>query len=665
MAEIEHQPRSAEPPGSRLEFETLISDLSSRFINLPAGEVAREIEDAQHRICEVLDVDLSALWEQTAAQGPLTLTHFYSSQEDLLPPMRGMSAQEYFPWLQQEMLAGRTVVASSLDELPEAAALDRQNLRLFGVKSNLTVPLLVGGTSNVGALGFNTTRAERDWPDVEVKRLQLVAQVFAGALARKRADEALRESEERLSLAADSALAGLWILDHATRVFWVTARTRSIFGYSPDEIVDLERFEAAVHPDDLGLVREAIERAARAAEDPVIVEYRIVLPDGRERWIVSRGRPHLTSAGEPDRLMGVSIDISARKRSEEALRASQARLASGAELAGLAFYEVDFDAGTMYSDDRLRDLCGVPADRVAGLGVLEFWMEHLHPDDRPRVMELRRQLHGGDVEQFSLEYRYLHPKQCELWIQHLAGVTLRDASGQAVRSHGVFRDVTESKRAEEELRDLSRRLITAQEEERALLARELHDDVSQRLAVLAIDVGRTELAAADAELVEAMQAVREGLVSLSEDVHSLAYQLHPSVLEELGLVEALRAECGRRTRQGTLDITADFGPLPSPLATEVALCLFRVAQEALNNVVHHAAASCVTVMLRQIGDGLVLAVSDDGLGFEPGHSGKGMHLGLASMQERVRLVRGTLDIESAPGQGTRVIAWVPVGEEGS
>ena len=110
--------------------------------------------------------------------------------------------------------------------------------------------------------------------------------------------------------------------------------------------------------------------------------------------------------------------------------------------------------------------------------------------------------------------------------------------------------MTERKRAEEELRDLSRRLITAQEEERALLARELHDDVSQRLAVLAIDVGRAELAAADGAQAEAMQAVREGLVRLSEDIHSLAYQLHPSVLEELGLVEALRAECGRRTRQG-------------------------------------------------------------------------------------------------------------------
>ena len=655
---IDETPHSVESPRSRLEFETLIADLSSRFINLPSGEVGRAIEEAQRSVCEALGVDLSALWEGTAAaEGPLTLTHFYSSQEGLLPPMRGMSAQEHFPWLQRQMLAGRIIAVSSLDDLPKAAAFDRDNLRRFGVKSNLTVPLSVGGTTPVGALGFNTTRAERSWPDVLVQRLRLVAQVFANALARKRADDALRESEERLTLAADSAGAGLWILDYRTGVFWVTARARAIFGYAPDEVIDLERFQASVHPDDRDRVGEVLERA-RSGE-AVRIDYRIMTEGAGERWITSIGRPQFTSVWEPDRLMGVSLDITERKRGEEALHASAARLAAGADLAGLGFYEVDFRAGVMYSDDRIRDLCGVPPDRVEGLGVLESWMEHVHPDDHARVMDVREQMHSGSLDRFSIEYRYVHPDRGERWIHHLAGATARDTGGRALRTYGVLRDITESKRVEDELHDLSRRLIGAHEEERALLARELHDDVSQRLAVLAIEAGRAESAAPEGAQAEALQAVREGLTRLSEDVHSLAYQLHPSVLEELGLAEALRAECERRGRQGSLDVSAALDTLPAVVEPDVALCLFRVAQEALNNVAHHAGVREASVTLRQTDGGLLLAVSDGGAGFDPEKRAHGMRLGLASMRERVRLVHGTLDIESAPAQGTTIVAWVP------
>jgi signal transduction histidine kinase len=275
------------------------------------------------------------------------------------------------------------------------------------------------------------------------------------------------------------------------------------------------------------------------------------------------------------------------------------------------------------------------------------------------VLDAREQLHDGRLERLLLEYRFLAPSREQKWIQHIARVATRDVDGHTVKSYGVLRDVTERKQADEELHDLSRRLIGAHEEERALLARELHDDISQRLAVLAIDVGRAELAAGNAEQAEAMLTVREGLVRLSEDIHSLAYQLHPSILEELGLAEALRAECERRGRRGGLDLAVDVGPLPAAVSKDTALCLFRVAQEALNNVSRHAGATAVTVRLRRMDDGLTLAVADDGAGFDPDAPGIGGHLGLASMRERVRLVDGTLDIESAPGRGTTVIAWAP------
>jgi PAS domain S-box-containing protein len=350
-----------------------------------------------------------------------------------------------------------------------------------------------------------------------------------------------------------------------------------------------------------------------------------------------------------------------RKALVAGLREAEARLASGAEIAGLAYYELDYERGVAYVDDRFNDLCGIPPERRQGLQPLEHWLEHLHPEDRPRVQGARQQLHDGRLEKVSLEYRYLHPDRGLTWIHHLAGVARRDASGRAVGTYGVFRDITERKQAEDERSDLSRRLIRAQEDERALLARELHDDVTQRLAVLAIDVGCEELAAADVAQAEKLRAVREGLARLSEDVHALAYQLHPSVLEELGLVEAIRTAGERFGRRGVVALSADLAPVPAGLEKDAALCLFRVTQEALNNVARHARARSVSVTLRQQDGGLQLAVQDDGVGFDPARPEARRRLGLASMRERVRLLNGTFELESAPGRGTAVRAWVPGG----
>jgi len=238
-----------------------------------------------------------------------------------------------------------------------------------------------------------------------------------------------------VSVAADSAGAGLWVLDYGTGVFWATERARAIFGYSPDEEITLERLRASVHPDDWDVVRDALERPPHG-RDPVSVDYRVVLGDGRVRWISSRGRFQLKPTGEPERLTGASTDITERREAEEAFRGSEARLASGAELAGLAFYEVNFERGVAYVDARFREMCGLPPERDRDLEALYHWMEHVHPDDRPRVMEMRARFHDGRQDQASVEYRYLHPVRGEVWIHHLGRVARRDATGRAVVTDG-------------------------------------------------------------------------------------------------------------------------------------------------------------------------------------------------------------------------------------
>ena len=298
-----------------LKFETLLAELSAHFINLPTDQIDDEIEDAQRRICERLGLDMSSLW-QWSAERPryLTATHLHSPPEGPERP-EGIDAQEAFPWVLQRVLNGETLAISSKD-LPPEAARDQESRRHFGVKSSVVIPLSTGAGPILGVLTFDTLRAERAWPEETVKRLSLIAQVFANALERKRSEETLLQSEKRLSLAADSAEAGLWELDYGTGLFWATERAREIFGYDPEEVISMERFEASVHPDDLERVRQVIARALGEGE-PVNVEYQIRVGDGLLKWISSRGRPYFKSTGEPDRLMGVTLDISERKEMEE------------------------------------------------------------------------------------------------------------------------------------------------------------------------------------------------------------------------------------------------------------------------------------------------------------------------------------------------------------
>jgi signal transduction histidine kinase len=219
---------------------------------------------------------------------------------------------------------------------------------------------------------------------------------------------------------------------------------------------------------------------------------------------------------------------------------------------------------------------------------------------------------------------------------------------------------TNRRLAQREVRALSRRLLTASEDERRWLARELHDDLAQRLARLAIDAARLEqhvsLPAGGADL----SAMRGEIVSLSSEVHALSHRLHPSLLDHLGLAEALRAEAERFSEAESIAIELRLEELEHQPSADAALCLFRVAQESLRNVARHARADRVGFSLRIAGGGVELEVRDNGVGFDPGER-RGIHsLGHASMRERVQLVRGRLAIRSAPDRGTSVAAWVPV-----
>lgn len=273
-----------------------------------------------------------------------------------------------------------------------------------------------------------------------------------------------------------------------------------------------------------------------------------------------------------------------------------------------------------------------------------------------------------ELERWGIDRSLLPPgsevrfKPPSLWEEHRVAV-VATSSGlvlQAALIVALLLQRAHRRRAEREAEGLAGRLVTAHEDERRRLARELHDDVTQRLAGLAIEASRLERKDDVAPDAAAAQSIRKGLVELSEDVHALSYRLHPSVIEDLGLVEALKIECDRVGQQGAIAVKFDCRDVPKKLPADAALCLFRVAQEALRNIERHARAGSVDVSVAGRDGGLAVAVRDDGVGFDATREGKRASLGLASMRERVRLLGGRLEIRSAQGDGTALVAWVPL-----
>jgi signal transduction histidine kinase len=232
----------------------------------------------------------------------------------------------------------------------------------------------------------------------------------------------------------------------------------------------------------------------------------------------------------------------------------------------------------------------------------------------------------------------------------------------------LFRNIRLSnialKKREKRLKELAGKLLDAQENERRRLARELHDDLTQRLAILAIEAGRLEKeSACSGPAAQTLRAMRDNLITISEDVHTISRQLHPSIIEDLGLVDGLRSEINNFSSREGIPVQFDVGQENLQLPLDVAICFFRVAQEGLRNIGKHARARSVRVGLSIKNNLLRLTVSDDGIGFDPEAVSKKSGIGLASMRERIRLVDGRLSIHSLAGEGTLITASLDLSEK--
>jgi PAS domain S-box-containing protein len=279
------------------------------------------------------------------------------------------------------------------------------------------------------------------------------------------------------------------------------------------------------------------------------------------------------------------------------------------------------------------------------------------PDDYPRNRHLLTRLINNEIQRFQIEKQYVAKSgRCIDVVVYVQGFYGDD--GEYIGSTGSIMDITKRKQVEEDLQELAGRLLSVQEEERRRLARELHDDLAQRMALLVMEIERIDTERCDSEVSVIVRKLKDKLIDISEDIHRISRRLHPSIIEDLGLVEALRSEITNFSRLEGIPVSFEPGPGSVDPPMNIAVTLFRVTQESLRNIGKHAHAGNVTIQLARKNGSLLLIVSDNGRGFAPDAVKNLPGLGLKSMRERMRLVNGSISYTSRQGQGTIVEARI-------
>jgi PAS domain S-box-containing protein len=349
-------------------------------------------------------------------------------------------------------------------------------------------------------------------------------------------------------------------------------------------------------------------------------------------------------------------DDTLRREAERVMRESEERFRLVANTAPVMIWMSDIDKLCTYFNQGWLDFTGRSLEEEMGDG----WAERVHPEDLEECLKTYTNAFDSR-ERFQMEYRLRRHDGEYRWIFD-SGVPRFNADGSFAGYIGSGIDATERKLAEEALSTVSQKLIEAHEEERTRIARELHDDVGQRLALLGVYLDRLKQgrAALAAEWGSQIGEIHQQVMDLASDIQALAHTLHPPKLEYLGLVVAAAGFCRELSDRHGVEIDFRSENIPQGLPREISLSLFRVLQEALQNAIKHSGSRHFQVSLRGGANEIELTVHDSGIGFETEEAIKGRGLGLTSMQERLKLVRGQLSIESKPQRGTTIQARVPL-----
>ena len=462
-------------------------------------------------------------------------------------------------------------------------------------------------------------------------------------------------ADSRLRLAMESGNTVGWDWDiKSGRDSWF-GDLKSRFGISSETYVGrVGDFHRQIHQEDQERVAKIVKDSMKGHR-PYEAEFRVVRLDGSVRWVAAKGTFYYATNGDPERMLGIALDITERKLAEE----SKERFRSVFEYSAVGMALVSNDGRWIQVNRALCEILGYSEQELLATNFQSL----THPDDLAADLSYAQKVFTGEIPYYHIDKRYIHKKRHVVWVT-LTATAVPDASGKVSYGVAQVQDITARKnieaalrRDQEELQSLAGRLITVQEEERKRIARDLHDDLSQRLALLCVDLDMLRQSlAGSTESARELERLRRETDELVADIRQLSHREHHPQLD-LGLQHGVASFCHDFSRtHGIVTELVHEGDLQQ-IPEIVCFTLFRVLQEAMSNVAKHSGADRVTVTLGVHDNQARLRVTDEGRGFETGGD---RGLGLISMRERLRLVGGTMRVKSVPLRGTDIEAMVPI-----
>jgi len=556
-------------------------------------------------------------------------------------------------WL--DTLGKGEIICGNVEDFPEA---EKTLLSAQEIVSVMVAPIMVGHDW-WGFIGFDDCQARREWAPVEIEALKTAANIIGAAIQRKQAEEAMLDSEKKYRLVVDNANEGIVITQDGILKF-ANPQVKEYTGVSENDL-KTGSFLDYIHPDDREMVIEHHRKRLAGEEVPGIYSMRMLDQKGEIKWIQNNG-VMVEWEGRPATL-NFLLDITARKQAQDALAESEEKYRQ--------LFECDSDAVMIFDSESLQfedanpttlDFFGYTKEEFLALKVEDISTEK--DKTRIRVDKIR----DDDVNSMQGPLRYLKRKDGSVFLGEIS--TGKFLSGGRQKIIGAVRDITKRIQAENKIRALTQELIKVQENERNRIARYLHDHVAQDLSTLKIGLETLfdEPAKLSPHKKKKISEISRVLHESISSVRNLSYDLRPPGMEQLGIGRTVYQYCEDFAESN--NISVDYysaGIKDLKLEFDTAINLYRLIQEALNNIKKHAEADHVIIRLVASSPNIILRIEDNGKGFDVESrlsiALKEKRMGLSNMEERVSLLEGKMDIKSRPSKGTRIFIEVPCREK--